>query len=293
MADDVLGSQLVSCNLCNGQVTRLFARKQKMNVVQCVGCGLVFVNPRLSFAELEEHYNSNQSSRTDYYLNVEVADRRSFNEMLAVAEEFCVGKGKLLDIGPNIGTCLDVARQRGWDGCGIEINREAARYCREKRNLDVIAGTLEPDTYSSDSFDAVLLGDVIEHVPDPLSLMRIVGRILRPDGCVLISTPNVASIAGRVLQIKPKEHIYYFTPATISQLLQQAGLTVVNVRPLDRYHNVTAMTHSTTFGGLLQKLGPLFRTAHYLVGDLVVKLPLHENLFAIARKPALARTAAA
>lgn len=130
------------------------------------------------------------------------------------------------------------------------------------------------------------MGDVIEHVPDPLGLMRVVARVLRPGGCVLISTPNIASMAGKALQIKPMEHIYYFAPSTMDMLLRKAGLEVVKIGSLDRYHNLTAMTLSTTFDGLFQKLAPVFNMAHRLVGDLVVKLPLRENLIAVARKPA-------
>jgi hypothetical protein len=102
---------------------------------------------------------------------------------------------------------------------------------------------------------------------------------------VIISTPNIAERSARVLQIKPEEHLYYFSPETMSDLLRKAGLDVIGVKCLDRYHNITAMTHSTTFGGLFQKLAPVFDLAHRMVGDLVIKLPLRENLIAVARKP--------
>jgi SAM-dependent methyltransferase len=167
----------------------------------------------------------------------------------------------------------------------VEINAQAARYCREQRGLNVIAGALDAQTYPANSFDVILMGDVIEHLRDPLDLMRVVQSILKPGGAVIISTPNITGWAGRLLQIKPEEHLYYFAPATMERLLRKAGLDVVGVKCLDRYHNLTAMTHSTTFGGLFQKLAPVFDLAHQFVGDLVVKLPLRENLIAVARKP--------
>jgi 2-polyprenyl-3-methyl-5-hydroxy-6-metoxy-1,4-benzoquinol methylase len=256
-----------------------------MQVVQCAACGLVYVNPRRDAESLFHHYNSGQSSRIQYYLDVEVADRRTFSGILDLADRLAPGRGALLDIGPNIGTCLTLARERGWQTYGVEINAEAARYCCEQRALNVISGALETHTYAENSFDIVLMGDVIEHLRDPLDLMRIVQRILKPGGAVIISTPNIAGWAGRLLQVKPEEHLYYFAPATIARLLRKAGLEVVGVKCLDRYHNLTAMTHSTTFGGLFQALSPVFDLAHRLFGDLVVKLPLRENLFAVARKP--------
>ncbi|MFL5801273.1 MAG: class I SAM-dependent methyltransferase [Roseiflexaceae bacterium] len=256
-----------------------------MQVVQCTNCGLVYINPRRDAESIFQHYNSGQSSRIQYYLDVEIADRRTFTEVLDLADRLVPGRGALLDIGPNIGACLVLARERGWQPHGVEINAEAARYCRELRGLDVISGVLASQTYAENSFDIVLMGDVIEHLRDPLDLMRLVQRILKPGGAVIISTPNIAGWAGRLLQIKPEEHLYYFAPSTIELLLRKAGLDVVGVKCLDRYHNLTAMTHSTTFGGLFQTLAPIFNLVHRLVGDLVVKLPLRENLIAVARKP--------
>ena len=282
------GMETVACNLCGHGKTRPFMRREDMDVVQCLGCDLVYVSPRLGPEALHAHYNSGESSRTQYYLDVEVADRKSFAEVLDLAERLLPKKGRVLDVGPNIGTCLALARERGWSTHGIEINEGAARYCRETRGLDVIAGILEDDTYPADHFDLVLLGDVIEHVPDPLLVLRQVQKVLKPGGLVMISTPDIAGWAGQFLQVKPKEHIYYFSPATMTAMLEKVSLQVLRVDPLDRYHNLTAMVHSTTFGGLFQLLAPVFRLAHAVLGDVVVKLPLKENLLAVARKPVTA-----
>lgn len=279
--------EAVACNLCGGSDVAPFARKVGMDVVRCRACSLVFVSPRLTAKALHDHYNTGQSSRTEYYRQVECADRKTFNEVLDAVEAVFPRRGQLLDVGPNIGTCLDVARERGWDVTGIEINAEAAEFCRTQRGLHVVPGILDRGAFPPGSFDVVLMGDVIEHLSDPTHTMSVVRDVLRPGGLVVISTPDVAGWAGRLLQIKPVEHVYYFSPQTMSALLTKVGLEPVSIRPLDRYHNVTAMTHSTTFGGLFKMLGPVFRLAHRVVGDVVLRLPLRENLLAVARKPAV------
>jgi 2-polyprenyl-3-methyl-5-hydroxy-6-metoxy-1,4-benzoquinol methylase len=276
----------VSCNLCDGRITERFAERKGMQIVRCIRCGLVYVNPRLNARMLHQHYNSGQSSRIQYYLDVECADWHTFAGILDVAARLLPHKGRLLDIGPNIGTCLALARQAAWETQGIEINEEAARYCREARGLDVIGGQLDEATFPRSHFDIVLMGDVIEHLPDPMATVRIVQGLLKPGGIIIVSTPNIDSFAGRMLQIKPEEHLYYFSPATMAILFDKAGLEIVQIGALDRYHNVTAMSHSTTLGGLFGRLGPVFRLAHRVLGDVVVRLPLRENLLAVARKPA-------
>jgi 2-polyprenyl-3-methyl-5-hydroxy-6-metoxy-1,4-benzoquinol methylase len=275
----------VACNLCGGTATAPFTRKDGLDVVRCTACGLVYVNPRARVAELTEQYNTGESSRIEYYRDAAVADRRTFAEILAIAARLAPGRGSLLDVGPCTGTLLVQAREAGFAVQGIEINAGAARMCREELGLDVRAGILQPDSYPPDTFDVVSMGDVIEHVPDPLATLRTVARILKPGGHVLISTPNVESAAARMLQVKPEEHIYYYSGETLRASLAKAGLETVEMRTLDRYRNFTAMTHSTTCGTLFQTLAPVFRLARRLLGDVVLRLPLRENLLAIARKP--------
>ena len=255
-------------------------------MVRCRSCGLVFVHPLPGREALHRHYNTGQSSRIQYYLDVEVADRRSFAELLALAEAILPRKGRLLDLGCNVGTCLVSARERGWDTQGLEIHEEAAAFCRRERALDVRTGVLEHDTYPPGSFDLVMMADVVEHLVDPFETLRRVARVLRPEGLVLISTPDIERWAARLLQVKPEEHLYYFSPTTMRTALRQAGLETVRVQGYDRYHNLTAMVHSTTCGTLFQRLAPLFRAARGVLGDVVVKLPLSENLLAVGRKAA-------
>jgi 2-polyprenyl-3-methyl-5-hydroxy-6-metoxy-1,4-benzoquinol methylase len=280
------GWERVACNLCGSETTRRFAQRGGIPIVECLACGLVFVNPRPGLALMRDHYNQGLSSRLEYYRDAEVADRRTFVEILDLVARFAPPPSQLLEVGPNIGTCLALARERGWAVRGVEINAEAAKECRQRHGLDVIAGTLEEGGCQPDSQDVVLLLDVIEHLTDPLGTMRGVAGTMRRGGVVVISTPNIASLAARLLQIKPDEHLYYFNAATMSRLLREVGLEPILIRSFDRYHNLTAMTHSTTGGGVLRRLEPVFRLAHRMVGDAAVRLPLGENLLVVGRKAA-------
>ena len=277
----------VACNLCGSRRRRPFARRQGLDVVACAECGLVYVSPRPGPAALRAHYNDDGSSRVRYYLEAEPADRRSFAVLLEALERRRPRRGRLLDVGPNVGTCLALARERGWEVAGVEINADAARHCRETRALDVRDGTLDEGPFPPASFAAVLMADVIEHLPDPRRALVQVRELLEPGGLVAISTPDVSGWAARLLQVKPVEHLYYFEPTTLRALLGRAGLELLEVLPYDRYKNLTAMTHSTTCGTLFQRLAPLFALSRRMLGDLPVRLPLRENLLAIARRPEL------
>jgi len=274
---------LTECELCGSDAFRPFARGQGLRVMRCAACGLVSVNPRPDVNALHAEYNSGGSSRIQYYLDVEAADRRTALDVFELVHRFRPPPGRVLDIGPNIGTFLDVARTLGWETQGVELNATAATFCQSERGLDVKMGVLEDADIEHGTKHLVLMCDVLEHLPNPKRTMREVRDLISPDGLVLISTPNVETLAGRVLQMKPREHLHLFSPSTLRKLLETAGFEVAHLGPYDRYHNVTAMSHSTTLGGVFGVLGPVFRLARRTLGDVIVRLPIRENLIALAR----------
>src|SRR5262245_11096160 len=274
-----------ACILCQGNRWRRFSAWITARVVQCEGCGLVFVHPLPGADAVRRHYNEGHSSRIEYYLRAEPADRRTFGEILDQAARRFPAGGHLLDVGPNVGTALALAAARGWSARGVEINQEAARYCRERLGLDVVAGTLEAAELPDEHFDLVLMFDVIEHLLDPLASLSRVRRLLRREGMVMVSTPDIARLSARVLQVKPEEHLFYFTPATMRTLLERAGFRVETVESFDRHRNLTAMAQSTTLRGPLRLLSPVCQVTSRAIGDVVVRLPLRENLLAVAVRP--------
>jgi 2-polyprenyl-3-methyl-5-hydroxy-6-metoxy-1,4-benzoquinol methylase len=272
------------CVLCHGVRRRRFRRWIASRVVQCEDCGLVFVHPLPAADALHQHYNQGEFSRIEYYLAAEPADRRTFAAVLDRVARHIPPGGSVLDVGPNVGTALALAAARGWVASGVEINAEAARYCRERHGLNVVAGKLESSDLTHEHFDLVLMLDVIEHLLDPLATLRRVRDLLKRQGLLMISTPDIAGWASRLLQVKPEEHLFYFTPQTLTASLHAAGFRVECVESFDRHRNLTALADSSTLVGVLSPLRPLVRLARRAVGDLVVRLPLRENLLAVAIK---------
>jgi len=260
MADDILScAEWVACNLCGSRLTQPFAQRGQEQVVRCARCSLVYVNPRPDAVTRDACYNTDADTRLRERLAAEDADRRTADEILAIAERVCPLRGDLLDVGTGIGTSLALARERGWRGHGVEIDRTAARFCRDHRQLKVTGAALERMGHAARSFDVILLGHVLEQMPYPAEAMQTVSHLLRPGGCALITTPNVAALGGRWRHIRPAERLYYFAPNTLHALVTRAGLSVETLGSQDRYR---------------------------ALGGLVVRLPLRANLMVVARKPA-------
>jgi SAM-dependent methyltransferase len=176
------------------------------------------------------------SSMTDvlrYYESLEDVDYERTRAQRAVQEAKLLDlagrhrpRGRLLDVGAGSGILVEEAVRRGYDAIGVEPASWLQRRARE-RGLPVLRGTF-PHPEIRGRFEVITLVDVIEHVPDPVGLLADVAGALAPDGVALIATPDVGSLAARLLGWRwwhfRIAHIGYFDRATLTLALQRAGL---------------------------------------------------------------------
>jgi len=135
----------------------------------------------------------------------------------------------LLDVGCGSGRFLARMRDLGWTVCGVEPDPEAAERARGL-GLTVHTGTLSQAGFPSAAFDVVTLWEVIEHLPNPVEALVEVARVLRPDGLLVLSTPNVESLAARWFgaywfNADVPRHVALYTPQALRRLLERAGFS--------------------------------------------------------------------
>lgn len=233
----VLGKDLevVSCALCDSIEYETVVFKLRLHLVRCRSCGLVFVNPRFPRHIVWERYTPSYF-RQEYLPAYGVVDDDVNLEpivarhaaMLSLIEREAPGKGRIFDIGAGAGFFLAAAARRGWNGSGVELSAEAAAFARERLGLDVTQSDAEAITAAPGTFDAVVMFDVIEHLFDPLLVLRSAHSLLRPNGVIVITTPNFHALSRWALGIEwsmlsPLEHLYYFTAQTLVESLTRAG----------------------------------------------------------------------
>lgn len=143
--------------------------------------------------------------------------------------------GRVLDIGSGYGFFRVALRESGYRDEGLEVSSFARELARSLYGLETHAGTLEEHWREwSDCFDVATMFDLIEHVADPEELMTQVAAIVRPGGFVGIKTPNIdcpeAEVFGPDYHSLKREHLGFFSPASLSAVALRAGLEPVSVR---------------------------------------------------------------
>jgi len=211
------------------------------NVIACSTCGFRHILPIPTTQELIHIY------RDDYYktekpLYIEDVSRDLDWWRLTYSdryEEFArqlpEGRRRLLDIGSGPGFFLQYGQQHGWQVRGIEPSRQAAAHARSL-GLDIVEGLLDHNSAPSlGHYDVVHMNNVLEHIPDPLTLLDLCYNLLDQDGLICAVVPNDYNPFQQALRdtcgfapwwIAPPHHINYFDFDSLQQALERCGFEV-------------------------------------------------------------------
>jgi 2-polyprenyl-3-methyl-5-hydroxy-6-metoxy-1,4-benzoquinol methylase len=165
------------------------------------------------------------------------------NNVHAMTLRFVGSNKRVLEIGCASGHVTRALVAQGNTVVGVEIDPEAAKTAAEHAERVVVGDLDDMDLdveLGGEQFDVVVLGDVLEHLRDPLPVLRCAGRLLAPKGFIVVSLPNIAHVDARLmlllgrwdyrdLGLMDRTHLRFFTRASARKLLADAGLSVVEV----------------------------------------------------------------
>lgn len=244
----------VACNLCKADDGQLLFNAADLNqrqgglfsIVRCRKCGLVYINPRPSRDEMARWYPDK------YYLGdpcgriVREPAQCSSDARVERILRYRHGAGSALDIGCNRGDFLACLKARGWRVCGVELSALAAARARELHGIEVTTGDFADTRFASGEFDLATMWHTLEHIRDPLGALKAIRRILKKDGFLALSVPNMASFQARVFREKwyhldVPRHLYHFTPRTLNSMLAEAGFRTLSVNHFQALHNYVGL----------------------------------------------------
>jgi SAM-dependent methyltransferase len=142
--------------------------------------------------------------------------------------------GELLDIGCGTGNFLAAARDAGYDVTGIELDRNAARFAKERLGLQrVLPLTISEfaEQHAEERFDVVTFFEVLEHQAAPVEFLQKVRACVRPGGAIALSVPNRERwLTGPDVLDYPPNHFQRWNAAALRKFLSAQGFEVVSIR---------------------------------------------------------------
>ena len=210
-----------SCPACLSDSSRPAGEANGFELCRCRRCRTLFTARLPQAGEAKEY---------DEYYHAENLTVPSFvaQRLEEIASGFDVHRrlNRWLDVGCGAGALMRAARSQGWEVIGTEVSPPAAEALRAQ-DLDVRLGELE--TLDLPEVDVVSLVEVVEHVPDPRTLVSDAARLLRPGGVMYITTPHARGVSARVLRtgwsaVTPPEHLQLFSVNGLRTMIKAAGL---------------------------------------------------------------------
>jgi glycosyltransferase involved in cell wall biosynthesis/2-polyprenyl-3-methyl-5-hydroxy-6-metoxy-1,4-benzoquinol methylase len=227
------------CHVCRSPRIYYLFSACGHRVVRCEDCGLVFLNPQPSDAELATIYHAH------YFLGSESeASREIVSQIKQATAKLYLSKircyqglknGRLLEIGCGDGDFLVSAECEGWHVTGVEYSSAASDRARSRlKNGEVRCGELADANLTAEQFDLCVISDVIEHVRSPRDFLREIHRVLKPGGTLFVATPSIDSWSARIMQQKwmefKAEHLTYFDRQNLQTVLFESDFREIIVQ---------------------------------------------------------------
>jgi 2-polyprenyl-3-methyl-5-hydroxy-6-metoxy-1,4-benzoquinol methylase len=267
-----------ACLVCDSTDRTLLFRKSCFQHVRCGRCGFIYVNPMLREELLVEYYSAVSGSWADItekeaYTSFQ---NKYYNFHLDIIEKHSRTSNKtILDIGCNNGEFLTVARSRGWQPVGHELNTYAVERARSK-GIEVLEGKLSEETFKGRKFGAITFLGVLEHLPFPHQLLKIARAHIEAGGVLASLVPNADSLATRILQERSNtfdgiEHLNFWNRTNYATFIARCGFKLVQAETavselytLNNYLNFEHPYSPAHSRDLLLPLDPNFINEHYL-----------------------------
>ena len=260
--------EIINCPICDAVEHRLIfkskdyrfkASDETFNIVRCIKCDFIFLNPRPSQSESAIFYPRifyQVKDRFVYKLfGVFYRGIQALNNRIVLREK---RSGRLLDIGCGRGDFLLSMQRKGYDVYGVEVSGHIKPFIPGVLKNRIFEKKVEECRFPGESFDIVTMFQSLEHIHNLNSLMQEIKRILKPDGLLYFSVPNFNFFEYRILgpyayTLEVPRHLYFFTKYSLNNLLDKHGFANKHFRrcfigeffstPASIYHGVWYYMH--------------------------------------------------
>jgi 2-polyprenyl-3-methyl-5-hydroxy-6-metoxy-1,4-benzoquinol methylase len=218
--------------------------RDEFRVVECRACGLAYTTPRP--VAMDRYYPALYRA---YGPLVSGVLRALYGLRVSRWTRLGSRGSSVLEIGCGPGLMLEAFSRRGWRVSGIERDDAAAEAARQRAGANAVFTSIE-ELPPCARFDLIVIFQVLEHIGEPVDLLRECARRLARGGRVIINVPNFSSWQSRFagskwMHLDVPRHLVHFTPETLAATLKRAGLEVERLGFVSLEHDPYGWVEST------------------------------------------------
>jgi 2-polyprenyl-3-methyl-5-hydroxy-6-metoxy-1,4-benzoquinol methylase len=266
---------------------------ETFGIWECGACSMRFTQSIPAAPDIGDYYRSDTYiSHTDTKKGIinrlyHFVRKRTLKRKRRLVQQITgLQTGRLMDIGAGTGAFSYTMQQAGWQVSGLEPDAATRQRAVDLHGIQ-LQSTDALFQSVPESFDAITLWHVLEHVHELHAYIEQIKKLLRKDGKALIAVPNYTSYDAKVyLQFwaayDVPRHLYHFSPAAMEKLLQQHGLKLAGTKPMwydsfyiamlsEKYKNGHGNLLKAVWTGFISNLVTLFNSRRcssliYIIG---------------------------
>jgi SAM-dependent methyltransferase len=238
------------CPVCNSdKISTAFTAKdftvtkEEFSIWHCSSCSLRFTQDIPDSGLISHYYQSedyiSHSDTSKGFINrvYQIVKKRTLSDKRSLIEKNTgLNKGAHLDLGCGTGAFVNEMQQAGWSVTGLEPDA-GARAMADKLYGLKISGADELYVLPAESFGAITLWHVLEHVHDLHGYLNKIKNLLKPNGRLFIAVPNYTSYDAAVYKeywaaYDVPRHLYHFSPVAMKSLMENHGLKIIKHKPM-------------------------------------------------------------
>lgn len=228
----------VGCNICRSNKRNFLFEEGVFKIFKCGNCGLIYVSPHPSDAELREYYkyffSGAHSPDLRKWHNIE-----SFNQAYKLLSRFSKNpKNRILEIGCGYGYFLELLKGKGYRNLtGIEPDIQISKECKNKNSgAEIINGDFVSHNFKDIKYDVIVMLASLEHFLDPLQVLKLNYDLLNEGGIIIIRVPCLEGFfrlnrlfGKKIVPFGAPRHLYDFNKNTLKKIIRAAGFKTIEL----------------------------------------------------------------
>ena len=236
------------CILCKNEKFQLISKKtrdsKKHKIIRCLKCNHIQLFPIPTLIDEKKFYDENlQDKSINDIGSIKRARRKMMYDNIRryqFIQKIISKKSRVLENGSGHGFFLEIMKTNGFDIIGYDISKEKRKYSKKITDVPVYDININEKIPADNKFDIVVLFHTLEHITEPITLLKNIKKLLKPKGKILIEVPNSDDFHLKLNKFYKefyweRAHIHYFNPKILKNVIQKSSFKNIRIVGVQRY----------------------------------------------------------